>query len=880
MPAAAAVILLGTATAMGQQNSSSDQTAPTDIGRTSTKGREGPEEVVVKPSATINRADALEEKKEAPNIIEVQPLSEIIKLPDINMAEALQRIPGISLETDTGEGRFINIRGMDSDLNGTTYGGVRLPASNPSSPFSGGRATAFDTFPTGIVGGVEVTKTLRPDWDAEALGGTINLVPRTGAEHGGEPFLDTDTGYGYEPLRGTPVYHAEFSTGRGFDGGDSGWFAGPNAFSAVITGVYHQDKRGIDDVEEGYTDQQSSGVPDKVLSDLQFRRYEYERQRYGAAVNFDARPVENTTLYLRVLYSGYLERANKHYLVLNGLDSNAGCTPMPTCIQDPSNPNGYQANVPAGAGALEQDSSDSLERIQNSVAMVGGSTDFSAFKLDYRASYALGTDLVSSSAGSQWLDNDAVTIDYDNNTNPHYPSFATPGVNPANPSNYALNNIGLGSSYAHDGETAGVLDATIPLATGDNTGQLKFGLSLRDRHKTNDSYNPVFTPTGTILLSGYTYGADQIYYGNRYNIGPAINYPAVIGLSNSALGTITDDAAADASTDTDNRENVYAAYGQFTARYGKWGVLTGLRVETTHARYGGNLYNADTDVNTPTSVRTSYTNYFPTLQGRYDIFDNLIARATYSSGIARPGFDQIDPGATVSVINTSVTVGNPGLKPTIGQDFDLTLEYYPGEGQIASAGLFYKQFKNYILPSQQFVAGYPFPGLTSTITQVTAYSNGPAHADGFEAQYQQQLTFLPAPLNGFGYSGNITLVDSRAQIHPGIYGLLPSTSKRTWNAAIFYERSPIEIRVAADYVGQNLFAFGSVVGNSTDDYSSPRLTMDVGSSYTIMRQVKLYFDAKNLLNTPLEFTEGPSQSRPIQREFYDITVLAGVRVSL
>ena len=881
LAAAAVLILWATLPAMAQQNPPSDQPAPTDIGRTSTKGQQGPPEQVVKPSATINRADALEEKKEAPNIIEVQPLSEIIKLPDINTAEALQRIPGISLETDTGEGRFINIRGMDSDLNGTTYGGVRLPASNPSSPFGGQRATAFDTFPTGIIGGIEVTKTLRPDWDAEALGGSVNLVPRTGAEHGGEPFLDTDTGYGYEPLRDTPVYHAEFSTGRSFDGGDGigGLFAGPNAFSAVLTGVYHQDKRGIDDVEESYSDQ-GGNVPDKLLSNLQFRRYEYARDRYGAAVNFDAKPVESTSLYLRVLYSGYLERATKHYLVLNGLDSNVGCTPMPSCLQDPNNPNGYQANVPAGAGGLEQDSSDSLERIQNSVAMVGGSTNFPAFKLDYRASYALGTDLVSTSAGSQWLDNNAVTIDYDNNTNANYPSFSTPGVNSANPGNYTLNNIGLGSSYAHDGETAGVLDATIPMTTGDETGQLKFGLSLRDRHKTNDSYNPVFTPTGTISLAGYTYGPDQIYYGNRYNIGPAINYPAVITLSNSSLGTITDDPAADASTDTDNRENVYAGYGQFTARYGKWGVLAGLRVESTHARYGGNLYNADTDVNTPTAVKTSYTNYFPTVQGRYDIRDNLIARATYASGIARPGFDQIDPGATVSVLNASVTVGNPALKPTIGQNFDLTLEYYPGDGQIAAAGVFYKDFKNYILQSQEFVDSYPFPGLTNTITQVTSYSNGPAHAEGFEAQYQQQLTFLPAPFNGFGYSGNVTLVDSRAEIHPGIFGLLPSTSKVTWNAAIFYERSPIEIRLAADYVGQNLFAFGGVLGNALDDYSSARLTMDLGSSYTIMRQVKVYFDAKNLLNTPLEFTEGTSQNRPIQREFYDITLLAGVRVSL
>ncbi len=246
----------------------------TDIGRASAEPGQ-PEKPAneTPPSATTDRAAALAEKAQAPNLIEVQPLSEIIKLPDINTAEALQRIPGISLETDSGEGRFINIRGLDSDLNASTYGGVRLPASNPSSPFGGGRAVAFDTFPTGIIGGIELSKTLRPDMDAEGLGGSINLVPRSGAEHGGKPFLDADLGSGDEVLRGTPIYHAELSAGRSFSGGDGigGLFAGADAFSAVVTAVYHGDERGIDDVEESYTDQQTSGVPDKVLSNLQFR---------------------------------------------------------------------------------------------------------------------------------------------------------------------------------------------------------------------------------------------------------------------------------------------------------------------------------------------------------------------------------------------------------------------------------------------------------------------------------------------------------------------------------------------------------------------------------------------------------------------------------
>src|SRR5579863_4481556 len=402
------------------QQPASAQSSETDIGRVSTGPGQAQSVQIVTPSATTTRAAALEEKKQAPNIVDVQPLSEIIKLPDINTAEALQRMPGISLETDSGEGRFINIRGLDSDLNASTYAGVRLPASNPSSPFGGGRAVAFDTFPTGIIGGIEVTKTLEPDMDAEGLGGSINLVPRTGAEHGGRPFLDANLGSGYEPLHDTLVYHSELSAGSSFSGGEGigGLFAGADAFSVVITGVYHQDMRGIDDVEESYND--SPDVPDKVLSNLQFRRYTYNRKRYGAAANFDAKANDVTTLYVRLLWSGYLEAAHKHYLVLNGLYN--GCTPLPTCVEDPSNPNGF---IAPGGAQLEQQTTDSLERIENDIAILGGSSVFSAWRLDYHAAYTLGSDRVSRSYGSVWDDPNPVPLAYDDNSNPRYPKFQT-----------------------------------------------------------------------------------------------------------------------------------------------------------------------------------------------------------------------------------------------------------------------------------------------------------------------------------------------------------------------------------------------------------------------------------------------------------------------
>ncbi len=118
-------------------------------------------------------------------------------------------------------------------------------------------------------------------------------------------------------------------------------------------------------------------------------------------------------------------------------------------------------------------------------------------------------------------------------------------------------------------------------------------------------------------------------------------------------------------------------------------------------------------------------------------------------------------------------------------------------------------------------------------TTVQSYSNGPAHAYGVEAQYQQQLRFLPQPWDGFGYSANVTVVDSRAQVHPGIYGLMPSTSQLTWNAALFYERAPLEVRSRPITSGRTYFPLAASRRNAQDVFSHSRLTLDFGASYAI-----------------------------------------------
>jgi TonB-dependent receptor len=263
----------------------------------------------------------------------------------------------------------------------------------------------------------------------------------------------------------------------------------------------------------------------------------------------------------------------------------------------------------------------------------------------------------------------------------------------------------------------------------------------------------------------------------------------------------------------------------------------------------------------------------------------LIGRATFSTGIARPGFNQNTTATTVDLTQNPVTIsqGNPSLKPTYGYNYDADLEYYLPNSGIVQFGLFDKEFSNYI--AQRINNGVTNnPLAQGQLANVTTYENiSSAYARGFEADYHQKFTWLPRPLDGFGLDANLTVVDSRIEEYTptqsltGVaeYGFLPGTSPTTWNLALFYEDYGVQARLAAQQVAHSLFGLG---GDKTRDViQDGRTTLDFTSSYQFTQNYGLYFEAKNLLNTPLRYYEG-SSDRPIQREFYDVTIEGGVRV--
>jgi TonB-dependent receptor len=434
-----------------------------------------------------------------------------------------------------------------------------------------------------------------------------------------------------------------------------------------------------------------------------------------------------------------------------------------------------------------------------------------------------------------------------------------------------------------DTESAFQGNITVPLAIGGNEGALKFGFNVRLRVIRQNA-----TDAGEIKnvgpMSQFVDGPDQIYYNGLYNIGQFVNFPALVAQAYSAQ-------TVDPSAYEHNDEKVYAEYAQYSTTIGRFSLLGGVRIETTNAVYSALAVDANDIPINPMGTEVTdwsqavvdnkqdYTNVFPDLNLKYQATDSWVLRAAFTTSLARPGFNEITAARSVDLDNNAVSEGNPALKPITAKNIDLTSEYYLAKGGIASVGLFYKDFGNYIVPTTVTLPTSAFPTYSftggTTVTESSYADIGSASVKGVELNYQQQFIFLPDWLSGFGVDGNITYNDSNGLIHPGENHTLPQTSPWNYNAAFYYEKYGVALRIAASYVSKNLWAVGS--DDATDQYSLSRFRLDFGSSYTFEDHYEVYFDVKNISNTKLEFTQTPSSAYPIQREFYGSDYLFGIK---
>ncbi|HEV7137374.1 MAG TPA: TonB-dependent receptor, partial [Steroidobacteraceae bacterium] len=801
------------------------------------------------------------------------------------------RIPGISRETDEGEARYINIRGLDADLNSVTFDGVPLMPTNNASPFGGYRGVALDVVPIGLVGAITVTDTNLPSQDAEALGGTINITPKT-APPDGKRFLDGRVGGGYEPLRGTPIIDLQVSGGTRFGGpgihaGDMSTYS-DDPFSVVATLAYYEDKRGINDVEPAYIGGVGRSDPlYRAINNLQQRDYELHRKRFGAGLDLGYRPDADDQYYVRAFQAGYGEDYHRQFLNLlpDCAATAAGSGRITDTLTGASN---QCLSPPAPNSDIQMGFRDEREVDKESLYMAGGKNVFSGGQqLEYRAAFTRGTwhkpyDYNSYFNYTNPLGaTSPITLTYSPTGEGHTPLYTISGAQGyLDAGNYTLGNFGNSSAYNYDQEWSFASDLELPVDwLGGSSESLKVGISARLRKKLESYFQTSYPTLPAISLAQASGGGPaESYYDNQY-----MNPPDVLpGYLQSQLGPGTaqpSDILFDDSQYLLGKEEIYAAYLEYLVKWDRLGVVGGVRVENTHDDLRSYAVVTDTSGNqtaAPTDAANRYTDAFPGIQAKYSISHDLVARASWSSTLARPGFNQITPNALVDLGAGHINVGNPSLKPAFANSFDVGLEDYLPHAGILSLDVFDKEIRNYIVPDQTGARISFFGGFADALRTYTYRNAAHSYDRGVMLDYQQSLDFLPGLLSGLGIGANYTYVDSRFEIRPGQYAPLPSSSKSTWNGTLFYKRDGLLMRVAAYGVSADLFAIGG--DSTTDVYNAKRTFLDFGGSYDLDEQWQVYFNAQNLLNTPHTFWQG-SSDRPIQREFYGQTYQAGFRFS-
>ncbi|GGB41817.1 TonB-dependent receptor [Sphingomonas metalli] len=812
---------------------------------------------------------AIETKRQADNVVEALYANDVGKLPDQNVAEAVRRLPGLSVANDQGEGRYVIIRGVNPNLVNVVLNGLTLPAPEPD-----GRQVKLDDIPSALINSVIVTKSLTVDQDANAIGGEVNIRTLTAFDRKAPLFADARIQYGSYHLNGGHPYEGDAQVG--------GRFGQNEQFGAVLSVNYSrrpiesQNFQGstnwrVPSARNGNTvtnANQSYVLPDQAG----LRDYNLVRTRKGVVLNLDWHPSDVAKLFLRGTLSRFDDNETRDQFIIDNqtVFSNQTAT----------------TGTFTGRGSVRvrrRQEVDNTKSVQG-----GGNFRLGGAALDIAGGWtrAQKRDPLRSEYNFR-TGGTALTVDYDISDTPF---LFTPRVRPnANQTAYALNSVNYDTRNAIETLRQGRVDLTLPVAVG-NDSSVKLGVKYLDRHKTNarDFLTYGLTSGRTFTLASVSYPGATDFYNGRYIFPVRVSYDRKQAFIAANPGVITANVASSRANSLANdyavREQIWAGYAMATAHLGPITLVPGVRVEHTRDRTKAKLVTAtaalDSDYN---SFGTrNYTNWFPGLNAKWEIAGGLIARAAVTTAIGRPNYPDLAPYVQVDLTTspTTVTLGNPALKPYKATNYDAALEYYlPGQGLI-SVGYFRKDIDDPIYTGTTVNVAGTFAGQALTgINRVQPLNVDSAKLEGFEANLQVRFTFLPGALDGFGIAANYARITGHGEgtIPGGRSGRFPLflQSRDVGTAQIFYEKYGLAARAAYSYRSRYLDTIGATA--ATDQYTDRNGQLDLNLSYEVTPQLTFFGQALNLTDAPWRRYIGvPNQL--VERERYGYSFRWGAQL--
>jgi TonB-dependent receptor len=805
-------------------------------------------EIVVLGAITDPTARALNRQKNADATMNIISADSIGRLPDPNIAEALQRVPGFGVERDQGEGNFISIRGAPSEFTAVTVDGVALRSTSPDT-----RAIDLGTFNSELVSSIEVSKTLLPSQDADSIAGAINLTTRSAFDR---PRLtgSLNGGASYNQLGGTSDYRV---------GGNISNVFGP--IGITLSGTLAQTDRRVDNFENVYDF--LPGTDTLRVVEQEFKDYDTRRQRITLAGAIEIRPDNVSSFFLR---GNFNRREDDEFRNLLAVIYNDG-TLQPGSTDQIATWNNTR---------IEKEFRHRIVVDQSLVLSAGGQHDWTGASLDYSVAYTESEQTFPIRAQLLFRSTlrPNITQDFTNPRSPEFSLFETGEHLRAE--NFGFRQNTFREQDTLQSEWALQANLKIPTELFGAPSTLQFGAKARlaeisaDNEQWRDrrAVNAPDRPLVGLLSRTPSRNFD---YNLGFKMDPDLVRPYFAAIAPNSQTDAVRRVENSVTSDYEAKEDIYAAYGMARIQFPRTNVILGLRVE--HTEFSGSAPEFDAVTNTFTigQVDRSYTDFFPNLTIRHEFTSDFIGRFAATRATARPNFRDAVPRRTGDE-DGNITLGNPNLRQTVSNNLDAGLEYYFRPLGLIGFNVFYKDLENYEFTLRQIAN---IEGRNIEITQPQNALSG--RILGAEFNVQAQFTFLPGFLSNFGFFGNVAYADAHIDLPPSLDNRprrvpLPNQSDWTYNASVFYEKGPLNARVAytsrTDYVDE----FSS--NAALDTIWEGRGQLDFTASYDINKAINIFFEAKNITNTAgVRYVGSPD--RVIEFEKFGAFYFVGARLN-
>ena len=829
------------------------------------------EQILVTAERPRGEAESINRTRMADNVLQVLPAEVITSLPNANVADALGRLPSVTLERIEGEGVYIQVRGTEPRLTNVTIDGITVPSPEPTV-----RQIRLDVIPADLVESVEINKTLAPNLDGDGIGGSVNMKTKTAGEF---PTLNLYGLGGYNQILGGR-YNDQF-------GGTFGHrFGKARKLGILLGGSYDFNGRGIDNFQPAIDPASTFSRP--IYDNNTIREYRYYRNRWGYDGVADYKLGASSSIYLRGLYSNLQDYGDKWY---------------------------YE---PVATGGAKFYTSSKRPDASISSVTLGGQSQLPSALFTWQVSFARSYELDSAGnpkADFSWIGT-KLTCGYDPSTQtdsllPHFGSGCDAANSPLqNASNWGFKDITTSTGMSSQLNLTAAAGYARNYRIGSHYGIFEFGGKIRNAHKLQDATETVYDGwsaanypmtqfLGDFSSSAYMNGN---YFGGHY--GPVSDFNKLAGFTIGSLANYVDGykTASDTYPNIfDIVERISAGYIMNTMDFGRLHVMAGVRFEGTQMNtlgYNVTLYAAGSSLcatgsgcGVPVAVNNnpSYVNVLPSVSLRYSFDQQSALRLVYGRGVSRPDPNQLVPYVTEddSTNPATVAMGNPKLKPEHANDYDLLYERYLNPTGIIQAGFFYKQVNDTLISTSYTAAGGPYQG--DLVSQWLNVTNAQIH--GFEISYQQRLSMLPGLLKGFGMLANYSWTASRIKSIPGRLDspALQRQAPNTWNVSPTYDRGRLSVRAGMSYNGASIYQYEyqtasdvsrlGPTGPTGDIYTLPHFQLDAQASVRLSHGLSFVVYGLNLTDEVFGYYQGS----PIfvnQREWYKPTYAGGFRYNL